>query len=816
MDAGARGRRLLQRREYRAKVSEFIPKELEDHVVYEAENITALPFSKTLEKGVDALDRFGKKFRQFDKNRLGGVIRKVFGSSNPGSNYTPSGKVTAEPYKDSYQPEGEMVEANAEQMKAMHDAKMRKKEDDMKKKKKVDEACWKGYEKKGMKTMFGKRYPNCVKKTKKEEVQLEAKKSCGEGEYYCHDRKKCMPIPDGMKVGKDGMLMKEAKVDKKLTPLQKIRKRNKGEAEWGTPVGYQTNMRRAVHAAGRGEKKEKGKKDTTATGRYLRLAKEDMKGMSQKSGDKRSTESGAGMTAQGVAKYNRRTGGNLKTAVTTPPSKLKPGSKAAKRRKSFCARSKSWTGPRGKAARRRWNCSYEPELPMIIDEKKLYNGAPLSDRVAAWARKINESKLIRGPHGTYVDGQKKDTRKEPKINPKLGLPVVDRASYNPQGDVISEIDFKKTFNNIKSGITNTMVNFGQGLKVIKKAVDNPGTGINPNTRRALELDKKLNQSYVPQGEMIERTMTTPEKKKKEDYVKGMKKDKKGFTKRYGKDAKSVMYATATKMAMKEAKDEKKKSVKGIAKELDKAVAMHKSQAKRLRSAGVSEGFYQKKYAGVGKGYETVGKNKRMDKSNKRGGDSKKQYRDLHKEGSLHSWFKGSKSKDGKPGWVNVVTGGTCASDKPGEGTPKCVSSSKRASMSKSERLSASRRKKKADPGQQSKSGAAKPTYVSTDTKKKKVKEELGNPLEKITTGVALRFLKNLPKISKRPPVITGTNTGKLERMSRAFSKNKNVIPKNNRISDFAQSPSSVSAKDAIVPATLATQGAYVSQMKKKK
>ena len=36
----------------------------------------------------------------------------------------------------------------------------------------VDEACWKGYEKKGMKTMFGKRYPNCVKKTKKEEVEL--------------------------------------------------------------------------------------------------------------------------------------------------------------------------------------------------------------------------------------------------------------------------------------------------------------------------------------------------------------------------------------------------------------------------------------------------------------------------------------------------------------------------------------------------------------------------------------------------------------------------------------------------------------------
>ena len=96
------------------------------------------------------------------------------------------------------------------------------------------------------------------------------------------------------------------------------------------------------------------------------------------------------------------------------------------------------------------------------------------------------------------------------------------------------------------------------------------------------------------------------------------------------------------------------------------------------------------------------------------------------EGTLHKWFKGSKSKDGKGGWVNVVTGGTCASDEPGEGTPKCVSSAKRASMSKSERLSAARRKKKADPGQQQKSGAAKPTYVSTDKKKMKgMKEEQG-------------------------------------------------------------------------------------------
>jgi hypothetical protein len=98
------------------------------------------------------------------------------------------------------------------------------------------------------------------------------------------------------------------------------------------------------------QKEERGMKD------FATFLTEDMEGMSQKSGDKRATDKGAGMTAKGVAKYNRRTGGNLKTAVTTPPSKLKAGSKAAGRRKSFCARSRGWTGERGKAARRRWNC----------------------------------------------------------------------------------------------------------------------------------------------------------------------------------------------------------------------------------------------------------------------------------------------------------------------------------------------------------------------------------------------------------------------------------------------------------------------------
>jgi ribosomal protein L33 len=96
-------------------------------------------------------------------------------------------------------------------------------------------------------------------------------------------------------------------------------------------------------------------------------------------------------------------------------------------------------------------------------------------------------------------------------------------------------------------------------------------------------------------------------------------------------------------------------------------------------------------------------------------------------GSLHKWFKSSKSVDGKPGWVEVISGEPCAREEGEKGTPKCVSSDKRASMTKKERISAQRRKSAADPNQPEKSGAEKPTYVSTDKPKKKMNEEKDKP-----------------------------------------------------------------------------------------
>ena len=81
-------------------------------------------------------------------------------------------------------------------------------------------------------------------------------------------------------------------------------------------------------------------------------------------GNFRPTKSGAGMTKKGVRAYRKANpGSKLKTAVT---GKVKKGSKAAKRRKSFCARSagqmkkfpKAAKNPnsRLRQARKRWKC----------------------------------------------------------------------------------------------------------------------------------------------------------------------------------------------------------------------------------------------------------------------------------------------------------------------------------------------------------------------------------------------------------------------------------------------------------------------------
>ena len=89
-----------------------------------------------------------------------------------------------------------------------------------------------------------------------------------------------------------------------------------------------------------------------------------------------------GMSSKAVKAYRRENpGSKLKTAVTTKPSKLKKGSKSAKRRKSFCARMSGMKKSRASAktkrdpnspinkALRRWNCESIEQVVQMVEMK---------------------------------------------------------------------------------------------------------------------------------------------------------------------------------------------------------------------------------------------------------------------------------------------------------------------------------------------------------------------------------------------------------------------------------------------------------------
>ena len=102
--------------------------------------------------------------------------------------------------------------------------------------------------------------PKCEKKRRSEDVNdgpdIATEEACGKGMYYCHDDKKCKPIPEGYKEGKDGMLVKEAKYEAGASDYGKMSIRNK------RAVGYGGNAappeeRRKAHA----ERMKKHKKE---------------------------------------------------------------------------------------------------------------------------------------------------------------------------------------------------------------------------------------------------------------------------------------------------------------------------------------------------------------------------------------------------------------------------------------------------------------------------------------------------------------------------------------------------------------------------
>lgn len=106
-----------------------------------------------------------------------------------------------------------------------------------------------------------------------------------------------------------------------------------------------------------------------------------------------------GMSRKAVKAYRRENpGSKLKTAVTTKPSKLKKGSKASKRRKSFCARMKGMKKARAGAktkrdpnspinkALRRWNCESVQELQAMLENAQQWYDTYLTEAKATSQR----------------------------------------------------------------------------------------------------------------------------------------------------------------------------------------------------------------------------------------------------------------------------------------------------------------------------------------------------------------------------------------------------------------------------------------------
>jgi len=264
----------------------------------------------------------------------------------------------------------------------------------------LDEACWKGYHKEGMKTMFGKRYPNCVK-NKNESLEVYVNRGecpgCGGAMY-----------PDTMINEKQDACYFKVKSRYKVWPSAYasgalVQCRKKGAANWGNKSkneSQENNMDElsrilqlstGLSIEARAELVEEFdlieriiEDIALHNGVDSDVIWEDLESLSddelyvfattttimeteawQKANNRDRTD---GMSRKAVKTYRREhPGSKLQTAVTTKPSKLKKGSKASKRRKSYCSRSRgqmkmhniSCAKTPDKAickARRRWNC----------------------------------------------------------------------------------------------------------------------------------------------------------------------------------------------------------------------------------------------------------------------------------------------------------------------------------------------------------------------------------------------------------------------------------------------------------------------------
>jgi hypothetical protein len=224
--------------------------------------------------------------------------------------------------------------------------------------------CWPGKHAEGTKKgRNGGQVRNCVPNESIEESEEKRCMQCGMKNCKCPgDSCKCKPIA-GWEPGKGFKKAMDEAANAAQQAAIAIAKQEKGERPKNETVEEQFDRIEAMveaWAEHHGVDAEQIWEDFELVDDHELL--DESAAWHRKAGKSKS----GGLNAKGVASYRREhPGSKLQTAVTTKPSKLKAGSKAAKRRKSFCARMSGVKGPmkkpNGKPTRkalalRKWNC----------------------------------------------------------------------------------------------------------------------------------------------------------------------------------------------------------------------------------------------------------------------------------------------------------------------------------------------------------------------------------------------------------------------------------------------------------------------------
>ena len=245
----------------------------------------------------------------------------------------------------------------------------------------LNEKCWPGYEQKGMKTMFGKRYPNCVKKTKTKKEEIELTDAYGETFAVVQDIIKPEPLKPSIN-----------DIEYETYDIESMTEATRIPAKTGNIIlvilawrgkTYMIKMFfPSVAKPSRSEVQDQLDKvypgsrvqsyqisEIKPGEQFLHTEETELEEGSPAWQRKEGKSDSGGLNAKGVASYRAANpGSKLKTAVTTKPSKLKNGSKASNRRKSFCSRMKGMKAKltSAKTARdpdsrinkslRKWNC----------------------------------------------------------------------------------------------------------------------------------------------------------------------------------------------------------------------------------------------------------------------------------------------------------------------------------------------------------------------------------------------------------------------------------------------------------------------------